>query len=226
MQVNAGATAPEWVANPAASDASVTVKGVLEVATTAEVNSGAAAGSGDTTADLAVTTSAIAASDYKKESEIQTLIDTSVQGSYKVGVIADYAQIVNGTDTDDVTVSGLGFTPRIIKIHYYLSGHTPASGSNTYEQKRGVAVFTGTTLTFDNEMADSANDSDNAKADGGSNSPNGTTTLSAGDNSGTGYAKTTLTINSVAAGQFVVRRFGEGDNSVNCRAKVAYEVYE
>lgn len=48
---------PEWVANPAAADASTTVKGVVEIATTAEITAGTA--TGGTGAILVVPASAV-----------------------------------------------------------------------------------------------------------------------------------------------------------------------
>lgn len=56
--INADASGiPAWVANPAAADASTTVKGVLEVATTAEITAGTSTGA--TGATLAVPASAV-----------------------------------------------------------------------------------------------------------------------------------------------------------------------
>lgn len=51
---------PEWIPNPAASDASTTVKGVTEIATTAEVNAGT--GTGGTGAKLVISPDTLAAS--------------------------------------------------------------------------------------------------------------------------------------------------------------------
>lgn len=53
---------PEWIANPSAADASTTVKGVVEVATTSEINAGT--GTGGTGAKLVVTPDALLASNY------------------------------------------------------------------------------------------------------------------------------------------------------------------
>lgn len=56
--LNADATGiPAWVANPSASDSSTTVKGVVEIATTAEITAGTATGS--TGATLVVPASAV-----------------------------------------------------------------------------------------------------------------------------------------------------------------------
>lgn len=57
-QVSAGGI-PEWVANPAAADASTTVKGVVEIATTAQISAGT--GAGETGALLVVPASAVGA---------------------------------------------------------------------------------------------------------------------------------------------------------------------
>jgi len=59
----------EWIANPAASDASTTVKGVIELATTAEINAGTATGA--TGAKLAVTPDALIASNYVQSSTLK-----------------------------------------------------------------------------------------------------------------------------------------------------------
>lgn len=61
MQTSSGGI-PEWVANPAVSDASTTAKGVVELATTSEINAGT--GTGGTGAHLVVTPDALAASNY------------------------------------------------------------------------------------------------------------------------------------------------------------------
>lgn len=53
---------PAWIANPSASDASTTVKGVVEIATAAEITAGTATGT--TGAPLAVTPDALLASSY------------------------------------------------------------------------------------------------------------------------------------------------------------------
>lgn len=53
---------PEYIANPSAADASTTVKGVVEIATTAEINAGT--GTGGTGAKLVMTPDAFATSNY------------------------------------------------------------------------------------------------------------------------------------------------------------------
>lgn len=53
---------PEWISNPAAADASTTVKGVVEIATTSDINAGT--GTGGTGAVLAISPDGLLASNY------------------------------------------------------------------------------------------------------------------------------------------------------------------
>lgn len=83
IDVSAGGI-PEWIANPSASNASTTVKGVVEIATTAEITAGTS--TGGTGAVLVITADAVGAPGASK------LVQYTAGGLYPV---ADGSNITN-----------------------------------------------------------------------------------------------------------------------------------
>lgn len=65
---------PEWITNPDTADASETIKGVVEIATTAEIDAGT--GTGGTGAKLTISPDNLASSAYVKLSEVDTDVQT------------------------------------------------------------------------------------------------------------------------------------------------------
>lgn len=155
-----GATIPEWTANPATTDASTTERGVVEKATAAEINAGTATGGAGT---LAVTPDGLASSDYKTESEINTLISTAIGNepinsssftrAYKSDGTIDgiqsnglwYVNMADSTDTDgyaSVFVPNVGTLDSIQVVFY--SGNTTGTVVLDYEF---IAVADGSKTT-------------------------------------------------------------------------------
>lgn len=104
LQVSA-AGIPEWAVNPAAADASTTVKGVVEIATTAEITAGTSAGA--TGAKLVVPADAVGTSASKIVQLDSSARLPAVDGSLLTGVVPSVTGKVNVTTTDG-TVSGTG----------------------------------------------------------------------------------------------------------------------
>lgn len=105
LQVSA-AGIPEWAVNPAAADASTTVKGVVEIATTAEITAGTSAGA--TGAKLVVPADAVAQSGADKVLKLNSSGQLpALDGSLLTGVVPSVTGKVNVTTTDG-TVSGTG----------------------------------------------------------------------------------------------------------------------
>lgn len=104
---------PEWISNPAAADASTTVKGVVEEATQAEVDDGTAAGG--TSARLAINPSTLRAKTYNSG-----VVDTGSSTAYAIApspAITAYAAYqeftfkavnANTTTTPTLNVNALG----------------------------------------------------------------------------------------------------------------------
>lgn len=105
LQVSSGGI-PEWVTNPAAADASTTVKGVVEKATSAEIIAGTSAGG--TGALLFIGPDAVAQSGADKILKLDSSGRLpALDGSLLTGVIPSVTDKVNVTTTDG-TVSGTG----------------------------------------------------------------------------------------------------------------------
>lgn len=126
---------PNWETETAVIDASTTVKGVVEAATSSEVTAGTA--TGGTGAVLAVTPDALAAS-------------TPVfNGSGLTGIVASETATASISGTNVTTTQNIDtsvtttFTPKIITVKYWLKGKTGA-GVDTYSI--GTAIFDGTTI--------------------------------------------------------------------------------
>lgn len=105
LQSNASSI-PEWIANPSAADASTTVKGVVEIATAAEVTAGT--GTGGTGAILAISPTSVAESGADKILKLNSSgYLPALNGSLLTGVVPSVTGKINVTTTDG-TVSGTG----------------------------------------------------------------------------------------------------------------------
>lgn len=120
---------PEWVANPAAADASTTVKGVVEIATTAQITSGTS--TGETGAILVVPASAVGSVGASKIVQFNSSTQypaadgsliTSISGANVSGVSKPIA-----VQTTDVSLSSSSTETDII-ANTSVAGGTLSSG--------------------------------------------------------------------------------------------------
>lgn len=127
LQVSSGGIV-EWVANPSAADASTTVKGVVEIATTAEITSGTS--TGGTGAILVVPASAVGSAGASKlvqfnssgqypaaDGSLITNIANPI--TYKSGVTT---KNISDSDTTQTIAHGLGKTPKFVRIRVVKGG--------------------------------------------------------------------------------------------------------
>lgn len=124
---------PEYVANPAASDASASAKGVVEMATAAEITAGTASGS--TGALLAIGPDQLALSAPTFSGANLTALPVS---SYVGAVTSNTSTTTQNFDTTFTT----GFLPKTITLYFKLKG----IGSSAAKYTAGTATFNGTTL--------------------------------------------------------------------------------
>lgn len=141
-----GSSIPQWIANPSAADASTTVKGVVEIATTAQITAGT--GAGETGALLVVPASAVGSAGASK------LVQYTAGGLYPA---ADGSLITNiilftngiaaknaadGSGTQNIA-HGLGKIPKKVKITG-LQLRGGASDTNAFPLM-AFTVYNGTT---------------------------------------------------------------------------------
>lgn len=120
---------PAWIANPSASDASTTIKGVVEIATTAEINAGTA--TGGTGAPLAITPDQLAASNYLNTASFITNYGATLTAAEAITagqpVSAYYYQSDGGVTFDNKTTNNSSVTSSGGVVSYSF---TVGSGSN------------------------------------------------------------------------------------------------
>lgn len=150
---------------------------------------------------------------------------TNVTPSFVAGVLSDLS--TSSTGNNDITVTTT-FTPRLIRLYYWLQGHTDAS-ADVPQGAKGIAVYNGTTLLFNDVHW---TDSNTANPIGNDShltfgaAPSATTAPTAGTGtSGTHAAAVTLSINSVSSTSFVVRRATVIGTGGSAQAKIAYEAF-
>lgn len=148
---------PEWIPNPAAENASTTVKGVVQKATTAEINAGTATGS--TGAELVVTPDQLLSSNYANAptqmvksfvaGESITTGDAVCAGYYQSdgGIVFDNKTYNNtnvssggGTQTFSFTVGNNSNRMLIVFVATGASSGTNATPTVTYA---GVSMTAG-----------------------------------------------------------------------------------
>lgn len=150
---------PAWITNPAAADASTTVKGVVEIATTAEITAGTSAGA--TGAKLVVPADAVAESGADKILKLNSsgylpALNASLLTNlpnpiiYKNGVTSK--NIGDASATQNIA-HGLGRIPRNIRIHTLrvtFAGMMTYNGSTasyiSSDNSNGTYVNTSTTI--------------------------------------------------------------------------------
>jgi len=151
---------PAWIANPSAADSSTTVKGVVEIATTAEISAGTA--TGGTGAVLVIPASAVGTAGASK------LVQYTAAGLYPA---ADGSLITNITNpitykngdttknaadasTTQNIAHGLGKTPKMVRITAILKGPTASSADQGLAFAR--TVYNGTTQSSQSNYPTSA----------------------------------------------------------------------
>lgn len=150
LQTSSGGI-PEWIANPSAADASTLVKGVVEIATTAEITAGTA--TGGTGAVLVVPASAVGSVGASKlvqfnsstqypaadGSLITNLTNPSI---FKSGVTT---KNINDSDTTQTIAHGLGKAPKYIRITAYKGGTSSviASSVGSYNGTNQSCIYSG-----------------------------------------------------------------------------------
>jgi len=193
---------PAWDTETVTSDASTTVKGIVEEATLAEIDANTAAGG--TSARLFVNPSTLGKSidgtmadnsDAKIPSQkaVKTYVDNNV-GSY-VGAVTSLGNSSASGYTD--TTYTLPFSAKAITLYYWLQGYK----SSTIVYTVGTATFDGTTLIGNMTFLKNAASANFTPA---------TTTI---DNSAVTAGTTgagvdeqvTITIQSISATQLVIR---------------------
>jgi len=177
-----------WAAPPANSDASTTGKGIVELATSAEVTAGTA--TGGTGAPLVVTPDALAASTPIFNGSGLTGITTSFAST-----VQTITGITTATNTD--TTITTGFTAKIIEIHFKMTGR---NSGGTIMTTTGIAHYDGTTLKSVTYFQSNETTGTTYSFSVNSTAPK------AGDNDGSGNGiDITLSVNSVSSTQVVVR---------------------
>lgn len=140
---------PEWIANPAAADASTTIKGVVEIATIAEITAGTATGA--TGATLVVPASAVGS--VAASSIVQFTAATkypAADGSL-ITNLPNPLTYTSGTTTKNAAdasttqniAHGLGKIPKKVKITAMCSANGASDNGNFLRQS--VTIYNGTT---------------------------------------------------------------------------------
>jgi len=139
---------PNWETESAVVDASTTVKGVVEAATSSEVTAGTA--TGGTGAVLVVTPDALAASSPACSAANMTNFPTwSVSSALTSISQAGTAAGAESTTNVDTTITTT-FTPKAITIYYKLKGYD-SGGADFFSI--GTATYDGTTLRANLNLA-------------------------------------------------------------------------
>jgi hypothetical protein len=153
IQVSSGGI-PEWIANPAASDASTTVKGVVEIATTAEVTAGT--GTGGTGAKLVVSPDALAASTPVFNGSGLTNVTPAT--ATKLDCV--YTDVTPAADTNENTIytksiaGGTLSTNNAVRLKIYFDTFTMTNnGTFTIRCKYGSTTVATLTVTAVNVTA-------------------------------------------------------------------------
>lgn len=159
---------PEWIANPAAADASTTVKGVVEIATAAEVTAGT--GIGSTGAVLAISPTEVAESGANKILKLNSsghlpalngsnLTNVTVSTANKISVVTTDVP-VSSTSTETTLVSasiagGVLSTNNAVRAKLYFSNCSTDNNSRTLTLRLkygsttvATAAITGTVFSW------------------------------------------------------------------------------
>lgn len=152
------------------------------------------------------------------------------------GVVTDLATTTAGNN--DVSVT-LNFQPSIIKLYYFIQGHSPSTGYANYQAQKGVAIYNGNTLAgvyldmSTNNLQYALTGDDGYYSISGSNPtfisniPNSTTNPSVGAYSSAEGCRVELSIPTISSTGFTIRRQTSFVTSCSytMRAKIMYEAY-
>jgi hypothetical protein len=176
--------------------------------------------------DVTVPTTPSSSTDAASKSYVDTG-DSFVSGS-----ITPLSTAAAGNN--DVTITTT-FTPRLIRLYYWIQGHTFSTSSNVYVAEKGIAVYDATTLTFVDRDWILTSASDNTDPAGNTStlnfdiSPDSTTAPTQGNTnpSNGGGIIIALSIASVSSTGFVIRPATtiQASNSNFARARISYEAF-
>jgi hypothetical protein len=130
---------PSWISNPSTSNASTTVKGVVEAATAAEINAGTATGA--TGAVLAVTPDALASSNYATASDAGIFGD----GSDGAGTISGTTTLTRDMNYTNLTINS-GQILNTDNFRVFVSGTFDSQGTVRCNGLPGVNATGGTAV--------------------------------------------------------------------------------
>jgi hypothetical protein len=150
---------------------------------------------------------------------------------FVAGVISDLS--TTSAANNDVTVTTT-FTPRLIRLHYWIQGHSPSSSTAKYFQEKGAVIYNGTTNVATIRDWTVSGNSDNGAPNGSETAlvfdilPASTGNPTVGDISITnGGITLTLSIASVSSTNFVIRRATAVNGTSNqARASISYEAFQ
>lgn len=156
---------------------------------------------------------------------------TAITNAYAFGT-ASMGPVITAGNNDIAAVTG--FTPRLIRLHYFIQGYE--NGTTTYKGQKGIAIYSGTTLTALMGIWGDPNSSNPAGASmSGDNGTIGTVagTMFGNEVSFTGAPSagrttassilTTLTIPAVSATGFTIRPATTiGTSTINGNARAAF----
>jgi hypothetical protein len=150
---------------------------------------------------------------------------------FVAGVISDLS--TTSAANNDLTVTTT-FTPRLIRLHYWIQGHSPSSSTAKYFQEKGAVIYNGTTNVATIRDWTVSGNSDNGAPNGSETAlvfdilPASTGNPTVGDISITnGGITLTLSIASVSSTNFVIRRATAVNGTSNqARASISYEAFQ
>ncbi len=158
---------------------------------------------------------------------------TGLKIVYATGLATDLSTTSAANNDETITLT---FLPRLIKLNYFIQGHTGAGNTNVYTGRKGVAVYNGAILVMDipqwNSQKLSGDDGSINDTSVGSAFINSVTSTSAPAtfNDGfTGQIVVTLTITSVTSTGFTIRKAttlpSGGTASGTARCRISYEAF-
>ena len=136
---------------------------------------------------------------------------------------SQFVQVAGSGDVNyDETITP-GFEAKMIKITYYVQGHTSSSNRN---KESGVAVFVGTTLKSNFVEYQIASGTDDSVSDMTHIKERAANSIDVGTNNNQGM-RLVATINSITATQFVIRKaITEGPSAISpARFQITWEAW-
>lgn len=203
LSVDPTNTIPSWIPNPSASNASTSVKGVGQIATTADITAGTSLGT--TGAILLVPASAVGSPGANKLVQYNSSGQyPAADGSLITGLTGGYTGAIttgsSSTNQNVDTVFTCGFQPSIIAIAFKMDGQVNGGGT---VNSQGISYFNGT--TFVNTFWDYTDSVGPTLSASTRVFNTNTPTVPQGAPSGTPTIKVTLSVLSVSSTGFTIR---------------------